>query len=162
MDREYEVTADDFDRHTLNEDGTRVLKTERYHRGDKVTMPEDEAERLVKTGGLRAVGEDEPEATPNLAVPTAAVSGQTAEQSLRAGTADATGAGESETEQPGAADASVIDNVGGDTYDNADEYSYADLQDLAKERDLSAGGSRDELVARLREYDQEQRQEATE
>lgn len=39
---------------------------------------------------------------------------------------------------------------GADDYDNEDEWPYRRLQQEAKNRDLDAGGKRDELVARLR------------
>lgn len=39
----------------------------------------------------------------------------------------------------------------GDDYDDEEKWSYRDLQQEAKNRDLDAGGKRPELVARLRE-----------
>lgn len=39
---------------------------------------------------------------------------------------------------------------GADDYDNEDEWPYRRLQQEAKNRDMDAGGKRDELVARLR------------
>ena len=40
-----------------------------------------------------------------------------------------------------------------DDYDDESEWSYKELQTEAKERELPASGSREEIVARLREND---------
>lgn len=41
-----------------------------------------------------------------------------------------------------------------DNYDSEPSWSYAELQAEAKDRKLPAGGSRAEIIARLREYDE--------
>lgn len=157
-EREYVVTATRFDRHTFNEAQTKVVKTESLRRGDKVTMDEADAERLVKTGGLAlADQEDSHEPSPEPSTPPAAVSGQTAEQPSGGG---ADGSEDSTTGQPGASTLSEAGGTVADNYDDATEWSYGDLQQEAKNRDLSAAGSRAEIVSRLREHDEDERAEA--
>lgn len=50
-------------------------------------------------------------------------------------------------------DASDPEQALADNYDNEDAWSYRDLQDEAKGRSLAATGSREDLIARLREDD---------
>lgn len=92
-------------------------------KGDVVEMDPADAERLVKTGGLAP--HDEADEAPE-------------------------GQGDGSGEGGGADDDTVPD---GQDYDNTDEWSYGDLQVECKERGLTANGSREELIARLREND---------
>jgi len=49
----------------------------------------------------------------------------------------------------------------GDKYDDAEAYSYPELQAEARSRGISAGGSRGDLAARLREFDRLNQSELT-
>lgn len=62
--------------------------------------------------------------------------------------ASAVGAGGTDPEPQG-----LVGEAAGDDYDDTDAWSYGDLQVAARERGLSAGGARVDLVNRLREFD---------
>lgn len=49
----------------------------------------------------------------------------------------------------------VIDEDDEDDYDDESKWTYQDLQQEARDRQLSAGGKREEIVARLRAHDAE-------
>jgi hypothetical protein len=63
-------------------------------------------------------------------------------------------ADQSGTAQPVNADAGDT----GDDYDNEDAWGYRDLQQEAKSREINASGTREEIVARLREDDASKQQ----
>lgn len=118
---DYKVTADRFRQVTSKDDVTTAV---RHYRGDVVTLSEEDAARLVKTGGLALVSEAE-EGT-----------SETSE--------------EEEGPQAPEGDASVSENLP-DGSPWADK-PYDELQASAKERGLSAGGSKADLIARILQH----------
>lgn len=120
----YVLTANFF-RHMIFKDGKMVEST-RYVKGDRIELTDEEAPRLVDAEAVMPEDEfNEREAA-------------------------------RDTEQAAGAESAPEPAEGQDgTEAIQDEYSameYSDLQAAAKARDLSAGGSKAELRARLREF----------
>lgn len=141
-----------------DENGDTVTRYSTFGKGDTITLSEDEAERLVRAGGLAPVEDDEavlptqfdvnstptpqdPAGTPGVA--PAATSGQTADEGLR-GAADADG-----------------DSTAPDGPDVFEEMDYAALQAAARDRGLPAGGSKEDLKTRLREFTAGENEDST-
>lgn len=135
-----------------NDAGEYVTRYQPYSKGDEVEFTEEEAQRLLDTGGLAEPNDDEdvtptqvedglistatpqvPHSDPAGTLP-AAVSGQTADEGLR-GDADAEG-----------------DSVAPDEQDAFEDMKYPQLQAAARDRGLSPAGSTDDLKARLRAF----------
>lgn len=187
----YVVTAKKFrqtKRVTENGETRRVDTFFKF--GDVVEMSPDDADRLLRSGGLVPEGTDPnsvkvgarlPDSTaltpePTLTTPEApgALSGQTADEGLREGTEpspdaiqahqdslDAAAKAREEFNEanggaPAQPQAPTGDQSTGDTPDDGyEELKYPQLQNLAKSRNLNAGGSSEDLIARLREQDQQ-------
>lgn len=137
----YEITADS---HLVldQDDRGNVTNKERLSRGDTVEMSEADAERLVKTGGLRLASDAEPR------------EGSSGTPDYEPGQNGATGGAGDAAARTTGTPASDDDETGNDSSDKYDSMSYSELQAEAKSRDLSAGGSTEDLQARLREDDE--------
>ena len=132
----YTLLADGFSHASLDKKGDITGKT-RHIKGDEIKMSESEAQRLVDVGALILSSEvtDDAEGEGGSTEPVTTPEGQ----------GGATDGQDDDTETV------PVD------YTDEDKFQYADLQGLAKERGLNAGGSRDDLVERLVEYDAAQK-----
>lgn len=154
MAEEFKVAVDYYNRHTLNDDGTRVLKTEQFRKGDKITFDDaDEAQRLVDAGAIVAKADPIPDglAGAPVAVQPAAVSGQTAEQSARV---PGDPEGDSEAGAEGASDLGLTEEGEGGAESDYSSMTKAELvAEIERRNDagasLAKSGNHDELVDRL-------------
>lgn len=121
------LTVDEWRQATKFNDADVPVRWVDHKRGDVIDLdPEsDDAIRLVAGGALREATDADSEASADSAGPEA--------------TPDAGG-----QETP-----SVTDQ-----YDDKEAFSFDDLKNLAGDRGLSKAGSREDVIARLREFDQ--------
>lgn len=133
-----------------------ITKRERHPRGATVEMTEGEADRLVRAGGLVLASDADDEGGLSEAEQEQRTSGAAAAGGVTGGD------GEVHPDHLGPEDDEDLTEEGDDSdeeeepepeTDGLDEMEYADLQQAAKSRNLNAGGSADDLRARIREYD---------
>lgn len=126
---------------TKNKAG-KVLRKERLSRGDSVDhLSEEQLDRLLSLGAIRDE-DDVPEPVENTEQEHPGQDG-----------------GEDSEGQDGAGDGQDEDEGGEGGEPEPDEFEdmdYPSLQQAAKARDLNAGGSADEIRARIRQHEAEQ------
>lgn len=149
--KDYRLNVLSIRKFTKDEEGNRRAKV--YRRGDKIPLEQEDADRLLKDGSVTLWSEapeeekEAPEATGDAPVAPAAVSGQTADPVLTEGGEEATV--EDPNAEPGGGGGDAAD-----THDDGyDDLDYPALQKAAKDRGLNAGGSAEDIKARLREDD---------
>lgn len=129
----YVVTAARMRPLVKNEKG-KMVPGKRLFKGDTIDLPEEEAARLVRQGGLRLAETEE----------------------------DTTEDAETVTSTEGTPEDDDVNDEDGTTEDDSEEessevpdlseMSYGELQALAKEVTGNGGGSREDLEARLTEH----------
>lgn len=162
------------------ENGETIRTSTIYKKGDKITLSSDDANRLLRSGGIAEIGEDgEPVlATAGARLPNStvvpvstgdriespgALSGQVADEGLREATKPSPEALEAHAatlaaqEQARKAHAESQGGGGGEVPDDGyDDLDYPQLQAEAKQRELEHTGKKKEIIARLRAYDADQ------
>ena len=153
----YIVTAN-VHLHVKTDAEGRITERKRYRRGSEVTLSEGEADRLVRAGGLRLASESgsdsDDEGLRETLTARAATLGATDPAEVTESPSGVTG-GDGEEFDLGDPDFPGEDD-GDESEAEEDEFedmSYPDLQKAAKDRDLNAGGSAEDLRARIREHE---------
>jgi len=131
MNKTYVVLVDEWREVTkIREFDGAVVGWKDHKRGDLVEL-DPESDDVLRLGGeagaLREATDEDREAAAAAAAPAAPV------------------------EEPGSEGPPVTES--GDSYDDPGQWSFDDLKSLAEDRDLSKGGSRADIVERLRAFD---------
>lgn len=144
--KDYVVLADGQSMFEFNERGDMTHKA-RFKKGDTVSLTEGQAAGLLRHGGIREAGEAPRDADG---------------PDEGAGTTEAVGgSGETFTDEDlpfdedGVKDLDDDGNIVEDEDDDYESMEYGDLQALAKSRTGNGGGSKADLIERLRKHDSE-------
>lgn len=162
----------------VTENGETITVSTIYGKGDKVSLKDADAQRLLRSGGIAKIGEDgEPVLTAGARFPDSAVvptttgdrvespgalSGQVADEGLREASVPSPEALEAhqatlDAQEKARQDFLATQEGGGATPDDGyDELDYPQLQAEAKTRNLDSTGKKKEIIARLRAYDADQ------
>lgn len=146
---EYEVLADGTAVFEFNDRGNMVHK-KRYRKGDMVPLREDQAQALLRHGAIR-----DPEEATEDAEDTGAVPVATEGTEGQSGTDEDSGIFNLDDDGK---IAGKVDDEGDDDDEDSDapDYEamdYPELQALAKARTGNGGGSKADLIERLRAHD---------